>query len=75
MPESRVYVQLNTKRPEPCTIQDPDRSGCLVLNSNFWGCVRVQVNPSVQAKRKAREQDLVLFCMGQAGLEPATKRL
>ena len=30
--------QIKTKRPEPCAVQDPDRSGRLFLFlSNFWG--------------------------------------
>ena len=38
MPKGIPQNQIKTKRPEPCAVQDPDRSGRLFLSlSNFWG--------------------------------------
>ena len=38
MPKGIPQNQIKTKRPEPCAVQDSDRSGRLFLFlSNFWG--------------------------------------
>ena len=38
MPKGIPQNQIKTKRPEPCAVQDSDRSGRLfLLLSNFWG--------------------------------------
>ena len=44
MPKGIPQNQIKTKRPEPCAVQDPDRSGRLFLFlSNFWGVTSVRV--------------------------------
>ena len=44
MPKGIPQNQIKTKRPEPCAVQDSDRSGRLFLFlSNFWGVTSVRV--------------------------------